>query len=200
MAREGPDTGRFAEGRARDAASRGPGDGDRTAFLLRAGDLLDASLDYETRLATLAQIAVPELADWCVVDMAEPDGQIKRLAVAHVDPRKQDLGWALARRAPVAPDDANGAGRAIRESESQLTSEITDGMLQAAALDDEHLRLLRDMGLSSAMIVPLRACGQTLGALTLVSAESGPRYDEQDLALAEDFGRRCALAAGHARL
>ncbi len=174
--------------------------GSRTAFLLRAGELLEASFDYEERLATVARIAVPALADWCVVDMLEPDGSIKRLAVAHVDPEKEEFVWALERRAPIKADDPTGPAQAIRDSQSQLVPEIPDDMLQGAARDAEHLRLLRNLGMTSAMVVPLRGREQTLGALTFVSAESGRRYGEGDLAFAEDLARRCALAVDSARL
>ena len=200
MARGSADRARFGEGRTSDAVPRELAGGSLTAFLLRAGELLDASLDYETRLATIARIAVPAMADWCVVDMLEPDGDIKRLAVAHVDPAKEELGWALDRRAPIRPEDPTGAALAIRESESQLIPEIADEMLQEAAKDAEHLRLLRGLGMKSAMVVPLRARDHTIGALTFVSAESGRHYGDGDLAFAEDLARRCALAVDNARL
>ena len=166
-----------------------------------AGTLLSAaSLDYEQTLDNLAHAAVPALADWCVADMCEPDGQIKRLAVAHVNPAKEELAWSLVRRHPIDPDAPEGAAAVIREGRSRLVPEIPDDLLERVARDPEHLRILRELGLHSAMVVPLRARGRTLGALSFVSAESGVRYGRRDLAHAEELASRAALAVDNARL
>jgi PAS domain S-box-containing protein len=88
----------------------------------------------------------------------------------------------------------------IREGRPAFYPEITDEMLEATARDEEHLNLLREIGFTSAMLVPMIAHGRTLGVITLVSAESGRRYEEDDLRLAEELARRAALAVDNARL
>ena len=172
-----------------------------SAFMADASTLLSAaSLDYEQTLDNLAHAAVRALADWCVADMCEPDGQTKRLAVAHVDPAKEELAWSYVRRCPIDPDAADGVAAVIRDGRSLLLSEIPDDLLERVARDAEHLSIMRELGLHSAMIVPLRARGRTLGALTFVSAESQVRYGRRDLVRAEELASRAALAVDNARL
>jgi PAS domain S-box-containing protein len=169
-------------------------------FLARASEILSASLDYERTLAELAHIVVPELADWCAVDILGEDGQLRQLAVAHVDPAKVRLARALTERYPPDPNAATGVPNVLRTGEPEIYTEISDELLVASAVDDEHLRIIRELGLKSALIVPLVARGHTLGALSLLSAESRRRYREADLALANELARRAALAVDNARL
>ncbi|HTJ43887.1 MAG TPA: ATP-binding protein, partial [Kofleriaceae bacterium] len=168
------------------------------AFMARAGEVLGGSLDYEKTLAELADLVVPALADWCAIDIVEGD-QVRTLRTSHVDPAKRALAASVSERWP--PDPAtSGAHRAIQTGEPQLVAEITDAMIDAAGRDPEHLAVLRELGLRSAMVVPLTARGQTLGAITLIAAESGRTYGERDLAFAIDVGRRAAIAVDNARL
>ncbi|HEU4563620.1 MAG TPA: ATP-binding protein, partial [Gemmatimonadaceae bacterium] len=169
-------------------------------FLARASAVLGTSLDYQTTLAELARLVVPELADWCAVDLVAEDGSVRRIAVAHTDPDRLALARELEGRHPPAVGAARGAGHVLRTGEPELFSEISDEMLAAGAVDADHLRLLRALGPRSAMVVPLAAHGRTLGALTLVSAESRRRYGERDLELAVELGRRAGLAVENARL
>ena len=184
---------------ARDITQRRHTD-EAQGFLGEASALLAASLDYETTLARVAHVAVPRLGDWCAVDVLDEDGSVRRLAVAHVDPAK--VAWAreLQERYPPDPDAPRGVYQVLRTGRSEFYPEIPDALLVAAARDAEHLRLLRDLGFTSAMVVPLLARGRTLGAITLVSAESGRRYRRDDLALAEELARRAAYAVDNARL
>jgi signal transduction histidine kinase/CheY-like chemotaxis protein len=169
-------------------------------FLAEASGTLSSSLDYERTLGALTRLAVPHFADWCAVDVLGEDGDLKRLAVAHVDPGKVDLAHELHQRYPSDPQAAQGVFRVIRTGESELYRDIPDTLLVAVARDDEHLRILRDLGLRSAVIVPLLARGRTLGAMTFVNAESSRRYGPAELALAEDLGRRAGTAVDNARL
>jgi diguanylate cyclase (GGDEF)-like protein/PAS domain S-box-containing protein len=185
------------ERKARQAAERTRW---RASFLAQAGTLLGGSLDYEQTLAHVATLAVPYLADWCALAMVEEDGSIRQLALAHADPGRTAFGWELQRRYPPDPAASSGIAEVIRTGRPELMPEITDPMLEAAARDEEHLRILRGLGLSSGMVVPLRARGDTLGALTLVRSQSGDPYDEDDLSLAQELADRCALAVDNARL
>jgi PAS domain S-box-containing protein len=172
---------------------------ERTAFLAEASTLLSASLDFDTTLMRVARLAVPRLADWCVVDIVDQDGITRRLAIEHADPAKVRFARELEQRFPYGPDAAGGAATVIRTGTPELTP-VIDGRLRAGARNDEHLRVLSELGLRSMMCVPLVARGRTLGALTFVSAESGRIFDHSDLALAEDLAARAALAVDNSRL
>ena len=172
----------------------------RSAFLSEASRVLSSTLDYEATLARVARLSVPELADWCAVDIIDENHTIRRLAVAHVDPAKVEWAHEIHHRYPPDMDAPRGLAQVLRTGVSELYADIPDEMLALAAKDGEHLRLLRSVGLSSAMLVPLSARGRTHGVVTFIAAESGRRYGPQDLALAEDLARRAAVAVEHARL
>jgi PAS domain S-box-containing protein len=169
------------------------------SFLSEATRLLAASLDVETTLATLARLAVPRIADWCTIFFAEEQG-IRPVVLAHKDPSKVREVEDLLARFPLPADLRFGHAHVIRTGKSQLFAEVSDHMLVAAARSPEHLAGLRSLGLRSAMTVPMIAGGKTLAALTLATSESGHRYTPEDLAFAEEFARRAALAIENARL
>lgn len=168
-------------------------------FLADASAELASSLDYRSTLAKVASLCVPVLADWCAVDMMERDS-LTTLAVAHTDPAKVAWAWELQRRYPPDPAALTGAANVIRTGVSEIYEDISDEMLVAGARDDEHLRLARELNLRSAVVVPLKVRERTLGAITLIRAESHRRYTTDDLAVAEDLGRRAAMAIDNAEL
>jgi PAS domain S-box-containing protein len=168
-------------------------------FLVEAGAVLGSSLDYRNTLATLAKLAVPRIADWARVDIFE-DGKLRTLAVEHVDPKKVELALELARRHPEAPDAGHGPPLVLRTGESELATEISEEALSELAVDDLHFELVRELGLQSYMCVPLVARGRTLGVISFVAAESGRRYGDEDLALAEELARRAGTAVENAQL
>ncbi len=172
----------------------------RAAFLEEATALLGASLDYRTTLAQVAKMAVPHVADWCAVSMIEPDGSVRQLALAHVDPARVEWAQGVVRRFPYPPDAPLGVPHVLRTGESQIVPIVTDAALVVAATSEEHLALLRQFGVVSYMCVPLVVRGRTLGALTFGSSQSGRHYGPDDLALAEHLGRRAGLAIDNARL
>jgi PAS domain S-box-containing protein len=169
-------------------------------FLAEAGELLSESLDPEAALQRLAQLAVGRVADWCGVELREDDGELRSVAVAHADPEKVRPAQELRERYPVDPNSETGAPNVIRTGRSELYREVPDELLVEGAKNAEHLRLLRRLGLSSAMIVPLKARGRVFGAITLVASDPDRHYDEDDLALVEDLARTAALAVDNARL
>jgi PAS domain S-box-containing protein len=182
----------------------------RQQFLAEASRVLGASLDYAAALRDVAHLAVPALADWCSVDLArEPDDPttLEQVAAAHVDPKLVEVGSEARRRHVASPDAPLGAPAVVRTGRSAFYPRLDDGLLAAAVRDAEggaerhaeRLRLVRESGLHSALVVPLVAGERVLGALTLVTAESGRRYVEADLALAEEVGRRAGLAIDNAR-
>jgi PAS domain S-box-containing protein len=171
----------------------------RREFLAQAGEALVASLDFENTLSTVARLAVPLIADWSSVHLAESGAAAPRqAAVFHADPTKLELVRRLGERYPPDPNARTGAAEVIRTGRSELYVEIPPALLEAAAKDAEHLKLIRALDLRSAMVVPLRSRGRTLGAMTFAYAESNRRYSDEDLAFAEDFARRAAMAIENA--
>jgi PAS domain S-box-containing protein len=171
-----------------------------STFLARASGVLASSLDYEQTLRNVAELAVPDIADWCAVDLLDPDGNLIPVAVAHADSGRRRVAEELRAYEPEHPDPEQGLGRVLRTGQPLLIVDVADEMLVAAAVDDRHLRLLREVGFRSVAIVPMRLGRRILGAMTLVSAESGRRLDESDLALAEQVAARAAGAIENARL
>ncbi|MET0794483.1 MAG: ATP-binding protein [Polyangiaceae bacterium] len=171
------------------------------AFLARAMETFASSLDYLTTLSRVAELAVPELADWCTVDILEPGTTTPRqLAVAHIDPAKVAYAREIGQRYPADRNSTTGSPQVIRTGVSQLYAEIPMPLVEAAAKDADHLRILRELKLESAMVVPLRSeGGRTLGAMSFIYADSGRRYSQEDLSFAEDFARRAVLAIDNAR-
>ncbi|HET6781862.1 MAG TPA: SpoIIE family protein phosphatase [bacterium] len=173
---------------------------DTLHFLAEASKEFSRSLDYEATLSNVARLAVPRIADWCVVDIAAEGGEVRRLAVEHVDPAKVELARDVQRRYPTDPESPTGVPNVLRTGRSELYPEITEAMLRQAAKDEEHLRILQKVGLTSVIIVPLPGRDRTLGAITFVNSESGRRFSHADLELAEDLARRAGMAIENARL
>ena len=169
-------------------------------FLLDAGAALASSLDYRSTLRTVAERAVPHVADWCVIDVVDERGSLRRVAVAHADPGKVALAEEVWSRYPPEPGDAAGVAKVVRTGEAEVVEEIDDDLLRAAARDDLHLDLLRELGLRSYICVPIVARDGVLGALTWVSAESARSFDAGDVALAQELSRHIAAAVENARL
>ena len=171
-----------------------------SAFLAEVSRVLASSLDYEATLKAAARLAVPELADWCAVDLLAEGGRVQRVAVEHPDAAKVDFALRLAERYPADPRSAHGLAAVLRSGRADMMSDIPEALLRAAATNDEHLALIQELGLRSYIVVPLTAREKLLGAITLVHAESGRRYQAADLALAEELARRAAIAIDNARL
>ncbi|MCA9144183.1 MAG: PAS domain S-box protein [Planctomycetaceae bacterium] len=169
-------------------------------FLSEASKSLASLIDYKNTLQRVASLAVPDFADWCTVDMVNSEGLLERMTIAHVDPTQVALAEELYRRYPSDPNAPQGAHHVFRTGHSELTPEITDSMLQQAAQDEEHLRILRELKLHSYMCVPIKAKQTTLGVITFVSGESGRVYGADDLAMAEELSHRAAIAIENARL
>ncbi|MBD1924384.1 PAS domain S-box protein [Microcoleus sp. FACHB-831] len=172
----------------------------RSRFLAESSALLASSLDYQTTLERVAHLAVPHLADWCVVDILDEDGSLQRLATAHIDPAKVEWASELQQRYPTNLNAPQGVGNVLRTGQPEYYPEILDSQIVASARDAEHLKILRNVGFKSVMIVPLRVRGRILGAISFVSAESGRRYNSDDLNNALELACRAAVAVDNARL
>ncbi len=164
-------------------------------FLTKASALISSSLDYEKTLRSIATLVIPDIADWCSIDVADEAGQVRQLAVEHKDPTK--VKWATELRKRQGPPDLNapsGIGKVLRTGRSEYLPFIPNEVLEASAKDPEDLEVLRQLGLYSAMIVPLKSKNKTIGAITLVSAEHKRQYTKADLEMAEELARRASMA------
>jgi PAS domain S-box-containing protein len=166
-------------------------------FLLDAGAELSPSLDWRAGLQAVARLAVPRIADWCTVDVRDPDGTLSTLAVVHDDTQKLVLAEELRER--YREHDAGSTG-VFASGESRLFAEITDEMLREGAVDDMHFDLLRELQLRSYICVPVVRRGDVIAAITLVAATSGRRFSELDLRTAEELALRVAAVAENAQL
>jgi PAS domain S-box-containing protein len=169
-------------------------------FLSQASKFMATSLDPALTLEKIAWTAVPEIADWCGVDLLNERGMLRRVAIAHTDPGKLDLARELHASYPPAPDAPVGVPAVVRSGKAECYPLIDTEMLTGYALDERHLELLRALGTRSVLIVPMTLGDRTIGAITLATAESGRRLDDADLEVAEEFARRAAIAVDNARI
>ncbi len=170
-------------------------------FLDEANRVLGSSLDYKETLENVAKLTVPRFADWCAIDVIENKGeQPRRIAVAHRDPEKLEWAKEFSLKFPPSWDAEAGAGNVLRTGRSELYPSITEGMLASSGRSEAYLEYIRQLGIQSVMIVPLKSRGETFGVITMVSAESGRHYDEGDLRFAEELARRADNAVDNAIL
>jgi PAS domain S-box-containing protein len=172
----------------------------RMELLARAGQILASSLDYEQTLRNVAGLAVPQIADWCAIDLFDEHGMREHVTVAHVDPEKVKLARRLREMEPEELNPEQGLGLVRETGAPVVYAEVTEEMIEQAARSEEHERLLKQVGMRAALIVPMVARRRTIGALTLVSAESGRTFDQGDVEFAEQMAARAALAVDNARL
>jgi PAS domain S-box-containing protein len=168
-------------------------------FLARAGAVLDAALDVEVTTASLARLCVPVLGDFCMVDLVEPDGGVRRHAVAHARASREKLLAPDAFLPPDADAGASPVAQVARTGEPVLCAECDDAALVAldAALEPGSARRL---GTHSYLLVPVTAHETVLAVITLGFAQPDRRYGPMDLLLAKDVAQRGALALENARL
>ena len=172
----------------------------RQRFLAQAGVTLASSLDYEETLQRVAQLAVPGLADWCAVDVADSSQRLQQVAVAHVDPDKIAFAREFRSRYPPDPNDDSGIYGVLRSGRPELYPDIPAELLEQSIADREQLQAILALGMRSVMLIPMVVAGRTIGVLTMVTAESGRAFDEDDLVFAGDLARRAATAVENARL
>jgi PAS domain S-box-containing protein len=168
-------------------------------FLVEASTLLAASLDYEVTLQNVANLAVPTLADWCIVDVFGEDWSSKQIAIAIINPTKQNILDQIQRCYPPKTT-AKQLVEQLKRGISVFYPQLSDSHLVQMSQDKAHLQLLQSLGICSLMVIPVRSRGQLFGAISFFTAESGRQYQQADLALAEDIARRAATAIDNARL
>jgi signal transduction histidine kinase/limonene-1,2-epoxide hydrolase len=172
----------------------------RAAFLAEAGRLLAESVDQSSTLVALTKLALPTLGAWCIVDILEEGGAIRRLGIYHPDPGKQKLAQKLESSWAPEPDDPFGAPAMAREARTISITDDIEATLAATAHSPENLHILRQLGIGSLLTVPLLARNRLLGAITFVSAQRDLSYSSEDVQLAEDVATRGALALDNAQV
>ncbi len=184
-----------------------PADGESTSvetddvalgrFMSEASQILGASLDIEATLRQVAQLAVPTIADWCAIDLLEPNGRLRSVAIAHDDPARVALVDELRRAYPEDPDAAGGSYMVVAERRTMVV-EVTPEMLALAARDERHARLLADLELRSWMCVPMLVGDRILGTISFAAAESGRSFTPLRVAFAEHLALRAGVAIDNA--
>ncbi len=179
---------------------------DASLFLAEASRLLTSSPNYEVTLRNLARAAIPKLGDWCAIHLVESENnqgipKLTRVALVHDDPGKLTIAAEYLRLSLVDLLRDRPRERArVMNGESLLIPVFTEEMYAGLASDSRQLELLRALGLSSMMVVPLAVAGRVLGTMTLCTAESQQHYDDVDLQLPQELAGRAANAVEHARL
>ena len=169
------------------------------SVLAEASAVLATSNDTDGAVREIAQLAVPRLGDWCTIELLEPEGTLRRVATVHADPGKLAIAEEFYRRFPATPDDPGGVYTALRTGEVQ-GGEITDDMIRAAVSDPDKRDLLLELHLRSYVIAPMLIDGKAVGAITIISAESGHFFGPSDISRVQELARRTSLAIEHARL
>jgi hypothetical protein len=172
----------------------------RSRFLAEASEMLASSLDYAQTLQNVAWSVVPQLADWCAVDLVDEAGAREQVVVAHADPERLKLAERLRAYGRLEFDRRRDPGDVLQTGRPALYNEISDEMLQSAARDETHLALLREVHMRAVLVVPLRTPARTLGVMTLVMSESERTFTWGDLEFAEQLAGRAAMAVENALL
>ena len=186
--------------REQDAARDAVDAGSRADYLARTSRDLSMSLDESTTRDTVRRLTLPRAGTWCIVDVVESNGAIHRLAVVHPDPAKQELARRLEGQWPDSKIDVIGATSVLRLERPTVITHESGAALMLAVHGTENVRILRDIGFGSLLIVPLIVRARVQGAITFVSREGDPPFTKEEIALAVDVAARSALALDNARL
>lgn len=185
-------------GTAQDITTRKRVEADQQ-LLVEVSRLLTTSLNMADRLQTLAELLVEEFADWCVLNLLAPDGAIQLSVAEHHVPEKTALIYELAQAYPLEPETSVTLNL-IHSRQAKLSSSFVEDLPTEYAQDDSFRRFLTELGRGSTIIVPLIAQERTLGAITLVRAETRSPFNKVDLALSEELAYRTAIAVDNVRL
>jgi len=169
-------------------------------FLLRASEIVSSSLDLDETLGAIAKSTIPEVADWCQIDLRMEDGRIKTVAVAHRDAEKDAVVRPFVGRVHLNPRGEHGSPYVIRTGKSQLIASVPPEIIEPTVGDAAEAAIYAEIGVHSVISVPLVAGGETLGALSVNYGQSGRQYTADDVPMFEELGRRAGLAISRARL
>src|SRR6185312_1447677 len=168
--------------------------------LISASAALSESLDYERTLQRVAELSVPDMADWCTVTVVDTNGRARRVAVVHADPAKRELAAEYKSKFPPTEHRSGHLLEVLRGGAASLSVHVTDEELVRAAQTEDHLRIMRGLGCASCVIVPMVVRGEILGVISLMRGEARAPYGPTDVETAEELAHRAALAIDNARL
>jgi PAS domain S-box-containing protein len=172
----------------------------RLEFILGANRAVSEAGGYVEAVDRLADVAVPTLADLCLIDVQHEDGSIRRLAARHADPRKAHLAAELLVNYAPNPHSRHPSADVMATGRSRWAATMSEEFLRETSQDEHHLQLLKELHFTSYMTVPLVIEDQVMGTVTLVSAGSGRRFTERELAGAEELAGQVASVLERARL
>ena len=172
----------------------------RSRFLISASATLSESLDYERTLQRVAELSVPDIADWCTVSVIDEMGEARRLAVVHGDPGKRELAAEYKLKFPPTEHRSGQMLDVLKGGGAALSVRVTDEDLVRAAQTDDHLRIMRGLGCASCVMVPMVVRGEILGVISLMRGEGRAPYGKSDVETAGELAHRAALAIDNARL
>src|SRR3989338_2971607 len=173
---------------------------DKLRFMLESAKILSTKVDFRTWLLEKARLTVPSLADWCAIDVLNEQGGLERIAVIHRDQKMTDYLFEFEKRFPTTEKNSSDLYTAIRTGEAQFVPVVTDETIRQGARSPEHLQAMQRLGLKSLMIIPIRALGKTLGALSLGYAESGRVYTRGDFEFFRGFCNDLGVILDNGRL
>jgi signal transduction histidine kinase len=169
-------------------------------FLAQVSKILSTSLDYRTTLNSVAQLTVPTIADWCAIDVLNQQGELKHIVLYHKDEKKIVIGKQLRKEFPTNLRVDMGIGKVLHTGKTEFIPVITDDMIKPFATNSRHLQLLRKIGFSSMIIVPVLAHKKPIGTMTLVTSDISRQFSESDVFIAEELASRTSLAIENAQL
>lgn len=186
--------------RYQDAAVVAQAAQERAEFLSAAGLRFGASLDQELTYAAIAGVALPGLNAWCVVDIVELGGGLRRLAVVHSEEDERAVDRILAETWLPAADDPIGVPAVHRSAAPLIVPDNVEEIAAAAARESSTRRILQELDVGPLLVVPITTNGELVGAITFVGRPHAPAYTTEDISLAEALATRCAQALDGARL
>lgn len=188
-----------ARARARQAEVRSEALAQKHRFLAEASRLLAESMDYAETLKTVARLAVPGIADWCVVDLMQDDGQMARVAIEHRDPARLALAHKLQENFPPLAGASAGPSHVVQTGQTEFEPRVSESRLEEIAPEAERRHLLASLGMNSYISVVLNTRGRVLGTITFFT-DADRSLSADDVDMAEDLARRAATAIDNARL
>lgn len=174
---------------------------DMLYFLNKAGEELASTLDYNQTITKIEELIVPRLADWFSIELVNDQGDLELISIKHKDPSMIEFALELRELYPADKSGNTGTYNVLRTGKAELYEEIPDEIIKKTSKDEKHYQILKKIGFNSVMIIPLKLHGKTIGTINFISTkESGKRFTENDLEIAEDFARKVAYAVLNARL
>ena len=173
--------------------------GQQFAFVAQAGEALSESLDLQATLERLLGIIVPEFGDWAAIDLFDDDDRLKTVAAIHADPEKTRLVKRLVGRYTHNLRYEPAIAAALRTGKSVVIGAVKEELLKKAAASN-FLAVIRELAPRSAVTIPLRTRGRTLGSLVAYWSQTPRRYKEADLPLFEELTKRAAVSIENAQL